>query len=54
MNTNEKLNEIESLIREIYKTNEGPKLINELLREFPSPRGPRSQSNNTPMCHALG
>ena len=39
MTTHEKLKQVEELLREIYQTNEGPRLIEELLRkEFPNPR----------------
>ena len=37
-NTQQKIYRIAAELREIYKTNEGPRLISELNTEFPNPR----------------
>lgn len=53
--TQQKLKEIEKELREIYNNdNDGPRLIAELVREFPNPRGPKSSISQTPMAHSLG
>lgn len=47
----EKLKEIAEVLREIHKTNDGPRLITEMLEEFK----PRRKSSHTgqPMSHNL-
>ena len=45
---------IANLCRELYKTNEGPRLLARVMEEFPDPRGPRSSASGGPMTHSLG
>lgn len=44
---------IADLCRELYKTNEGPRLLALVIKDFPNPRGPISKSSG-PMTHNLG
>ena len=38
MTTEQKIDKIAEELREIYKTNEGPRLIADMMDEFPNPR----------------
>ena len=38
MTTEQKVEQLAEQVREIYKTNEGPKLLNDMMAEFPYPR----------------
>jgi hypothetical protein len=54
MNTEQRINEIREELRKLYQNdNDAPRLIKEMLKEFPSPRGPKGE-NGTPMSHNLG
>ena len=53
---NEKLKQVEALLRDIYKDNDGPRLINEMVKaDFPYPRGPQVRVGEifVPMAHNL-
>lgn len=53
MNAEKRIAEIREELREIYKSdNDAPRLIQEMLKEFPHPRGPYAE-NGTPMTHDL-
>ena len=38
MNQQTEIDKLADQLREIYKTNDGPRLIAEVMREFPNPR----------------
>ena len=38
MNTQQRIDKIAEELREIYKLNEGPRLIQDMVEEFPHPR----------------
>ena len=39
MTIHEQVSAVENLVREIYKQNDGPRLLAEMMEEFPNPRG---------------
>ena len=54
MNAEQRIKEIREELRKLYQNdNDAPRLIQEMLREFTFPRGPRAE-NGTPMSHNLG
>ena len=54
MRTEQRIKEIREELRKLYNhDNDAPRLIKEMLKEFPHPRGPEGE-NGTPMSHNLG
>jgi hypothetical protein len=54
LNTEQRIKEIKEELRQLYQSdNDAPRLIQEMLKEFPWPRGPRAE-NGSPMTHNLG
>ncbi len=53
--TEQKLARIKIELLEIHKnTNDGPRLITEMLDDIPNPRGPQSSYSGGAMAHNLG
>jgi hypothetical protein len=53
--TEQKIARIKTELLEIHKnTNEGPRLIDEMMRDLPNPRGPQFSGSGGAMSHNLG
>jgi hypothetical protein len=53
--TEQKIDRIKTELLEIHKnTNDGPRLIAEMMKDLPNPRGPEYSARGGAMTHNLG